>query len=205
VKQGGAEWLQERCGKATASRFSDVMAKVKVGEAATRRRYRMQLVTERLTGIPVEGYKNAAMVWGNEQEPFARIAFEATQGVIIKQSGFVAHQSIQNCGASPDGLIEEDGLLELKCPESTTHIEWMEGGKAPSEHIAQMQGQMAVTGRKYVQFASYDPRFPPSLQLFVVRVDRDPAYIEKLEKEVTAFLSEVDAMCERLLKRGVAK
>jgi len=196
------EWMKERAGHATASRFSDVMAKIKTGEAMTRIKYRIQLATERLTGNPVQGYQNAAMQWGIQTEPEARMAFEAERGVVVDEVGFIKHPTIPNCGASPDGCIGDNGLLELKCPESTTHLTWMEAGAVPSEYVSQIQGQMAVTGRKYVEFASYDPRFPSGLQLFIVRVERDDTYIKALEAEVVAFLAGVDAMVARLLKRA---
>ena len=199
--QGTEEWAKERAGCATASRFSDVMAKIKVGEATTRIKYRIQLVTERLTGVPVEGYTKAIMLRGIETEPEARMAYEAERGVIVEEVGFVKHPTIPNCGASPDGLVGDEGMAEIKCPESTTHLTWMEAGRLPPEHIAQIQGQMAVCGRQWVDFVSYDPRFPPGLQLFVVRVNRDEAYIKDLETEVRVFLAGVDAMIERLLKR----
>lgn len=195
-------WLQERCGCATASRFADVMAKIKTGEAATRRKYRIQIVTERLTGRPTPGYQNAAMMWGVQTEPEARMAYEAERGVIVHETGFIKHPVIVFCGASPDGIIGDDGMLELKCPESTTHLEWMESGKVPPEHVPQIQGQMACTGRKWVDFASYDPRFPEGLQLFIVRVPRDDAYIKELEAGVMGFLSEVDAMIFKLMGKA---
>lgn len=199
--QGTEAWLAERAGHATASRFSDVLARIKSGEAEGRRRYRIQLVTERLTGNVAQGYQNAAMVWGTQTEPEARMAYEAFSGVIVQETGFIKHPGVEWCGASPDGLIGDDGMLELKCPESTTHLEWMEAGKAPTRHIAQIQGQMWVTGRKWVDFASYDPRFPEGLQLFVVRVKRDDDYLAALEAEVLDFLAVVDEMVTRLLKR----
>jgi len=200
--QGTPEWRAERCGCATASCFDAVMAKIKAGEAATRAKYRVQLVTERLTGNPVDGYQNAAMLRGIELEPEARMAYEAARGVVVEEVGFVKHPTIANCGASPDGLVGEDGVLELKCPDSTTHLAYLEAGTVPSDYLAQMQGQMACTGRAWCDFVSYDPRFPPNLQLFVVRVPRDDAYIKALEAEIRAFLAGVDAIVERLLKRA---
>jgi putative phage-type endonuclease len=196
------DWLKERCGCATASRFADIMARIKAGEAATRRKYRIQVVTERLTGRPTPSYQNAAMMWGVQTEPEARMAYEAERGVIVHETGFIKHPTIEWCGASPDGIIADDGMLELKCPESTTHLEWMESGKAPPEHMPQIQGQMAVTGRQWVDFASYDPRFPEGLQLFIVRVPRDDAYIKELEAGVSAFLAEVDAVVSKLMGRA---
>jgi len=199
--QGTPEWRLERAGKATASCFDKVMAKIKVGEATSRIKYRLQLATERLTGNPVDGYQNAVMLRGIETQPEATMAYEALRGVLVEEVGFVSHPSIQGCGASPDGLVGDEGMVEIKCPESTTHLTSMEAGGLPSEHVAQVQGQMAVCGRKWVDFVSYDPRFPSGLQLFVVRVPRDDAYIAELEKEIRVFLAGVDAMVERLLKR----
>lgn len=201
AQQGTEEWKAARVGKATASRFDDVMAKIKTGEAKGRIKYRIQLVAERLTGNPVEGYQNAAMQWGIATEPQARMAYEAARGVVVDEVGLLDHSKIKMCGASPDGLVGDDGMVEIKCPESTTHLIWLEGGDVPSEHVAQIQGQMAVTGRRWVDFVSFDPRFPEGLQLFIVRVPRDEAYIKDLESEVRQFLAGVDAMVERLLKR----
>jgi len=202
AEQGTPEWRQERAGKATASCFSDIQAKIKTGEASTRIKYRIQLVTERLTGNPVEGFTNAAMQWGIEREPEARMAYEARQGVFAEKVGFMPHPTIDRCGASPDSMVGDDGMVEIKCPLSTTHLTWMEAGVVPSEHIAQIQGQMAVAGRRWVDFVSYDPRFPEGLQLFIVRVLRDEAYIANLENEIRIFLAGVDQMVERLLKRA---
>lgn len=195
------EWLAERCGHATASKFADVLARIKTGEAATRRKYRIQVVTERLTRNPVQGYQNAAMLWGIQTEPEARMAYEASTGVIVDETGFVKHQKVAWCGASPDGLVSDEGMVEIKCPESTTHLEWMTAGGVPSEHVPQIQGQMWVCGRKWVDFVSYDPRFPEHLQLFVVRVPRDDAYIETLSVEVSRFLKEVSDMYDKLMER----
>lgn len=202
--QGSDEWKKERAGCATASCFDKVMSKGKSAgaEAVGRAKYRIQIVTERLTGIPVDGYTNAIMQRGIDVEPEARMAYEALRGVVVEEVGFIRHPKIENCGCSPDGLIGEDGMVQIKCPESTTHLTWMEAGKVPAEHVAQMQGEMAVTGRSYSDFVSYDPRFPPALQLFVVRVPRDDAYIATLEAEVRVFLAGVDATCERLLRRS---
>lgn len=192
-------WLAERAGHATASRFSDVLAKIKTGEAATRRKYRIQLLTERLTGNPVQGYVNAAMQWGTMTEPEARAAYEAHSGALVAEVGFIKHPRIQWCGASPDGLVDDDGMVEIKCPESTTHLEWLDAGTTPSEHVPQIQGQMWVTGRKWVDFVSYDPRFPAHLQLLVVRVPRDEIYITKLEAELVLFLREVQTAYNALM------
>lgn len=199
--QGSEAWRKERAGHCTASRFKDVLAKIKTGEAAARRNYRVQLVTERLTGIPSEGYKSAAMQFGLDTEPLARLAYEARTGEIVIETGFLPHGAIDWCGASPDGLIG-DGGVELKCPESHTHLEWLLDGICPLEHVAQVQGQMSVTGRPWWDFVSYDPRFPKNLQLLIVRVSRDDAYIAELERQVQIFLREVDQLHDRLLNGG---
>ena len=200
--QGSPEWRQERCGYATASCFDKVLAKVKVGEAMGRIKYRLQLVTERLTGNPVDGYQSAVMLRGIEIQPEAQMAYEALRGVIVEEVGFGQHHTIPMCGASPDGLVGEDGMIEVKCPDSTTHLAALEAGVVPPEHFAQMQGQMAVFGRAWNDFVSYDPRFPPNLQLFVVRLERNDSYITFLEAEIKTFLATVDAMEQRLKGRA---
>jgi putative phage-type endonuclease len=199
--QGTAEWLAERAGHCTASRASDVLAKIKVGEAATRRAYRIQLCTERLTGIPVQGYQNAAMLWGTATEPEARDAYEAMTGALVEQVGFIRHPELAWVGASPDGCLDDDGLLEIKCPESTTHLEWMLEERLPPKHMPQVQFQLWVTGRQWVDFVSYDPRFPEHLRLFTVRQERDERYIENLAAEVRGFQADVESMYERLNDR----
>lgn len=201
--QGSEAWALARAGHCTASRFADVLAKIKTGEAASRRNYRLQLVTERLTCQPVEGYKNAAMEWGNEQEAAARDAYEARTGVLVDQAGFLTHPNVEWCGASPDGLIGSDGAIEIKCPfVSTVHVETLLAGGAPSEHTAQIQGLLWVTGRAWCDFVSFDPRMPEGLQLFVARVLRDEAYITALAAEVNRFLAEVGELTEQLTKRA---
>ena len=199
MEQGSIEWHQARLGKVTASRISDVMAKLKSGgEAATRSSYRLQLVTERLTGKPTEMFKNAAMQWGSDTEPFARSTYEAMTGILVVLEGFVDHPTIKNAGASPDGLVGRDGLIEIKCPESKTHVEYLCSGSPPSEYVRQMQFQMACTGRDWCDFMSYDPRLPESLQTLIVRVERDDKAIATIESEVVAFLETVDELETKL-------
>jgi hypothetical protein len=179
-----------RAGLATASRFKDIMSKVKSGESAGRRNYKMQLVTERLTGLPCETYQNAAMIYGTETEPLARTAYESKTGVIVEEQGFIAHFAL-DCGVSPDGIISDDGGLEIKAPfSSTIHVETILNGM-PSEHKAQIYGALWITGRKWWDFVSFDPRLPENLQLYIQRIERDEAYIENLETEVLKFLEEV--------------
>jgi putative phage-type endonuclease len=198
-EQQSEEWFQERLGHATASRASDILAKIKTGEAAVRRKYRIQLCTERLTKKQVPSFQNAAMLWGTEQEPYARMAYAAKTGADVEQVGFIKHQKMAWCGASPDGLIGVDGMVEIKCPESTTHLEWMEQGRVPPEHVGQIQYQLWVTGRSWNDFVSFDPRFPEHLQLLVVRAPRDEKFIADLAAEVGAFLLEVDALYTKLM------
>ena len=204
IEQGSVEWHLQRLGKVTASRVADVLSKGKSGESASRKNYRTELVVQRLTGVPGESFTNAAMEWGTQTEPLARIAYEAEMGVFVDQVAFVQHPTIANFGFSPDGLIGDVGLLEIKCGNTSTHIDWMLSEKAPSKYIPQMQCQMACTGRKWVDFCSFDPRIDNDLQVFIVRVERDDEYIENMEKEVKIFLDEVDEMYNKLLaKKGV--
>ena len=200
IEQGTPEWHQLRLGKVTASRVSDVMAKIKTGESASRKNYRAELVVQRLTGMPSESFTNAAMEWGTATEPMARIAYEITKEVLVEQVGFIEHPTIAMFGCSPDGLAH-DGMIEIKCPNSATHIEYLTDNKAPAKYINQMQCQMAVTGRKWCDFVSFDPRLPEDLQLFVVRVPRDDKYIGTMEVEVVEFLTEVEGMVNQLKER----
>ena len=197
LAQGSAGWLAQRAGHCTASRFKDVLAKLKNGgEAAERKKYRLQLVTERLTGQPCPSFENDAMRWGKETEPFARAAYETARGLMVDETGFVLHQDFTWVGGSPDGLVGDDGLIEIKCPfNSVVHVETMLGGM-PSEHRAQVQGLLWIAGRDWADFISFDPRMPPKLQLYVERVKREPTYIELLEQETTKFLEEVNKQYE---------
>jgi putative phage-type endonuclease len=201
IEQGSAEWLAIRLGKVTASRITDVLAKGKSGEAATREDYRTELLVQRLTNEPGESFTNAAMEWGVLQEPMARISYEAQANVFVEQVAFVDHPTIEWFGCSPDGLVGETGLVEIKCPNSKTHIKYLLGGKPPAKYVPQMQCQMAVTGREWCDFVSYDPRLPEDLQLFVVRLERDVSYIMAMEEEVDKFLKEVSGMYSKLKER----
>lgn len=200
--QGSPEWLVERAGCATASRYKDILAKVKSGEAAGRRNYRMALVTERLTGVPLETFTNAAMQHGTDHEPFAREAYEIQTGEDVQQVGFIKHPTLQWVGGSPDGCVGDDGLIECKCPYvSTVHVETLQNGM-PAEHMAQVQGLLWITGRQWVDFVSFDPRMPEHLRLHVQRIKRDEEYIGTLEIEVRAFLKEVDHLHAKLMARA---
>ena len=198
MEQRSPEWYAVRLGKVTGSQVSAVLAK---RDSATRANYLSELVVERLTGQQAEFFMNDAMQHGIDTEPQARMAYEAHKGVLVDEIGFVNHAVISNFGCSPDGLVGLDGLIEIKCPNSKTHIDTVLSKKAPTKYIPQMMAQMACTGRKWCDFVSFDQRLPEDLQLFVVRVDRDDQYIANLEKEVSAFLAEVD---ETLIKlKGV--
>jgi putative phage-type endonuclease len=200
MEQRTEEWFAARLGKVTASRVADVLAKIKSGESASRKNYKMELVVQRLTGKVGESFTNAAMEWGTEQEPFARMAYEAHTGTFVKEEGFVDHPTIEGFGCSPDGIVGE-GLIEIKCPNTANHIETVLENKAPSKYIPQMQCQMACTGAKWCDFVSFDPRVPEDLQLFVVRVERDQEYIDSMEVEVKQFLSEVLDLFNQLKAR----
>ncbi len=200
IEQGSNEWHLLRLGKVTASRIADVLSKGKSGESASRRNYRTELVVQRLTGLPGESFSNAAMEWGTNTEPKARTAYEVEKQQFVEQVAFIDHPSIEWFGCSPDGLVA-DGLIEIKCPNSTTHVDYLADNKPPAKYIPQMQCQMAVTGRQWCDFVSFDPRLPDDLQLFVVRIERDQEYIEAMEAEVKKFLSEVDEMFTKLKER----
>ena len=197
ITQGTPEWFAARLGKATASRFSDVLAKLKSGgESASRKNYRGRLVVERLTGKPLESFSNAAMQKGTEREPIARLAYEAETGNLVTEVGFFQHPTME-AGASPDGLVDASGMLEIKCPQLATHLEYLALPAEPSEYTAQIQGQMWICGRDWCDFVSFNPDFPEHLQLIVRRIQRDEAYIAKLAAEVAIFLDEVEFETKR--------
>lgn len=201
IEQRSPEWFAARAGRVTASRIADVMAKTAKGWGATRTAYHDQLVTERLTGICEQGYNNAAMQWGTEQEPNARDCYAFAAGVSVAEEGFVPHPTIAMAGASPDGLVGDEGMVEIKCPNSGTHVVTLRGGPIPDKYMKQMQFQMACTGRRWCDFASYDPRLPVEMQLHVQRVERDDAMIAEIEAAVIAFLAEVEATVDDLNTR----
>lgn len=191
IVQGSDEWKALRIGKVTASRVSDVVAKTKTGPAASRKNYGAQLIAERLTGVVVDGFQSKEMQHGVETEPQARAAYAFYVDADVEQVDFVPHPAIPMSGASPDGLVGEDGLVEFKCPNTATHIETLLGGTIPGEYITQMQWQMACTGRQWCDFVSFDPRMPGNMQIFIQRVARDDKRIAELEASVSEFLAEV--------------
>ncbi len=199
--QGSQEWLQLRAGRVTASRVADVVARTKSGYGASRANYMAELIAERLTGIPAPSFTNAAMQHGVEQEPHARRAYAELMGVEVVEVPFVEHPEIPMFGCSPDGLVGDDGLVEIKAPNTATHLDTLLSETVPSKYVIQMQVQMACTGRAWCDFASFDPRLPANMALFVRRIERDVSLILELESEVAAFLAEIDAKVAALTER----
>ena len=195
AEQRSDEWFKARLGKATGSRFGDIIAKTRSGYAASRKNYRAELVSEILTGRPTETFTSAAMQWGVDNEPVARLQYELSTGNEVEETGFWLHDTLQ-AGASPDGFIGSDGLIEIKCPNTATHLDTLVLKKVPKQYIAQIQGQMWITGRKWCDFVSYDPRLPENAQLFITRVERDELFIKELEEEITDFTQEVRDLVE---------
>jgi len=198
MEQRTEEWFAARLGKVTASKVADVIAKTKTGYSASRENYMAQLICERMTGQKAESFTNSAMEWGTETEPLARAAYEAHANVLVNEVGIIDHPFLPMCAASPDGLISDDGMLEIKCPNTSTHFDTLLKAAVPSKYIPQMQWQMACANRLWVDFVSYDPRAPEGLQLFVKRVERDDAMIKELEAEVHKFLEEMETRIEKL-------
>ena len=198
IQQGTEEWFSARLGKVTASRVADVIAKTKSGYSASRDNYMAQLICERLTGQKGESFTNAAMQWGSETEPLARSAYEAYADLMVEEVGFVPHPKIKMAGASPDGLVGLFGMLEIKAPQTNTHIETLLSQSVPTKYITQMQWQMRCCERQWCDFVSFDPRLPQELQLFVKRVEFDASYVAMLEEEVNLFLKELDEKVNKL-------
>ncbi|GJE13656.1 lambda exonuclease family protein [Methylobacterium longum] len=198
--QGSPEWLDARCGKVTASRVADVLAVKRDGKpTAERERYLMELVGERLTGLATSHYLTGPMLEGSEREPQAADAYAFLYGADIEKVGFVEHPSIAMAGASPDRLVGDLGLVEIKCPTLRTHLDTLLTGEIPDQYLPQMRWQMACTGRAWCDFATWHPGVPPHLRLWVKRLHRDDAQIAKDEAAVSTFLSEVDARVAKLL------
>jgi putative phage-type endonuclease len=202
VEQGSAEWLLMRVGCVTGSRMADVMAKLKRkdGEAQCRQDYKSEIICETLTGLSSPHYVSKDMEWGIENEIFARSVYEVEVGT-VEPVGFALHPKIKRFGASPDGLVGTDGLVEFKCPNTSTHIEYILRGVVPAEYHWQMLAEMACAERQWCDFVSYDPRLPKKLQLFVRRFARDEQRIAEMEVEVVKFLAEVDEQIDQLMKK----
>ena len=199
MEQRTDDWFAARLGKVTASRVADVIAKTKTGYGAGRANYMADLVVERLTGQKASSFSNAAMEWGTQTEPQAKAAYAAKTGILVEDVGFIDHPTVAMSGASPDGFAE-DGLIEVKCPNTATHLEYVLAELPPLKYFTQMQWQMACTNRPWCDFVSFDPRLPGRLQLLVVRVLRDDDYIKMLEQEVNTFLQELDDKLNKLEK-----
>lgn len=198
IDQGSPEWKALRLGKLTASRMVDVLATTKTGMSASRKNYLAQLVAERLTGEIGECFTSGPIAWGIDNEPLARAEYEILKDTFVEQVPFVDHPSIAMCGASPDGLAGDDGLIEIKAPNTSTHIDYLLSKKPPAKYIPQMALQLACTGRKWCDFVSYDPRMPEKHRLFVVRYTPDADYLQKIENEAMLFLNEVEATIKQL-------
>lgn len=199
VEQGTPEWKAARMGHVTASGIANVMAKGKdKSEAITRFKYKVQIVAERMTGVSAESYSNAAMEWGVEQEGFAVIAYESQRNVLVDKTGFWLHPEIKWLGVSPDRLVDEDGIIEVKCPNTTTHLGYLFENRIPPDYYKQIQCQLWVTGRDWCDFVSFDPRLPKRNQLLIVRTVRDEKMIEEMQAETEKFLGEVESLINKL-------
>jgi len=199
--QGTPEWRAARLGKVTASRIADLTAKTKTGPSASRANYMAELALERLTGEPMEKFQSAAMLNGSLREPEARERYELQTGCMVYETGFWLHPTISDAGASPDGLIDEDGGLEIKCPEPKAHMETLLSGTVSDPYFKQCQWNMACTGRAWWHYTSFNPAFPEKMRLCIIPLKRDLRLIEDLEGQVRAFLAELADKVEELRKR----
>jgi len=200
--QGSPEWIKARVGSLGASRVHDAIARTKSGWGASRANLMAELVAERLTGIPAEAYVNAAMAWGTATEPEARDIYALVNGVEVREVGLVPHPKLLGTHASPDGLVGDDGLVEIKCPGTATHLDFLLGGGIPAKYLTQMRWQMACTGRQWCDFVSFDPRLPENAWLQIVRVHRQPKEIGALEVDVAEFLAELETLVEKVRAHG---
>ena len=198
-EQRTPEWFAERLGKITASRIADVVGKTKSGSyGAARKNYMAELLCQRLTGQQEEKFTSAAMQHGTDTEPAARAMYMLETGTDVTETGFIPHPVIAMSGASPDGLVGEDGLIEIKCPNTATHLEFLQSRKPKHEYLLQMQWQMACTGRQWCDFVSYDDRLPEKLAYRCIRIPRDDKLIAELEEEAVKFLTELDKTVRQL-------
>ena len=199
LEQRSAEWFKIRCGKVTASRVSDVIAKTKSGWGASRANYMAQLIAEQLTGEVADSYSNSAMQWGTDHEDEARMAYEFYENAKVQEIGFVQHNDLES-GASPDGLVEDDGLTEIKCPNTATHIQTLLDQKIPKKYETQMLWQLECTNRGWCDFVSFDPRMPEDLKLFVKRFERDDKRLDEIRTMVADFIGELEDKLTALKK-----
>lgn len=201
--QESQDWMLARCGMFTASRVSDLMARTKSGPSASRGNLIAQLVAERMTAGPVETYRNAAMDRGIELEAEARDAYSFATGNVVEETGFVVYGGLPHTGASPDGLVGEDGLVEIKCPAAQgKHLAALLRGDHAAEYRWQLQHQLLVTGRQWVDIASYDPRWPDDMQLAIKRVERDEDAIQQLRDAIIEAEAEVESYIHALQQRA---
>lgn len=200
MEQRTDDWFAARCGRITASRLADVMAKTKSGYSASRKNYMMELICQRLTGKVEQGFTSGPMIRGNELEPVAREMYVLNQfDAEVKEVGFIPHPAIDGFGASPDGLVNDDGLIEIKCPNTATHLETMRTGKPKREYLLQMHAQMMCTGRKWCDFVSYDDRLPQDLAYFETRIHQDDELVKEIEIEIASFLSDMEQEISTIL------
>lgn len=202
TEQGSEEWFLSRLGKVTASRVADVMAKTKSGPAAARKNYMMELLCQRLTGAREEGFTSAAMQRGTDLEPMARGRYEVENDVLVMESGLVDHPTIPNFAASPDGLVDDDGLIEIKCPNTAQHVEFLRTGKIDTRYQSQMTAQMLCTGRKWCDFVSFDDRLPPALQYAFARFELNEKFGDEMLTAVSVFLTELDNLVIELQEQA---
>lgn len=199
MEQRSPEWFAARCGKVTASRLYDVMARTKSGYAASRQNYMAELICQRLTGKPEEEFTNAAMMRGTELEPVAREMYALNEfDAVISEVGLIDHPTIAGFAASPDGLVNDDGLIEIKCPNTWTHLQTLKTGVPKRQYLLQMHAQMMCTGRKWCDFVSFDDRLPPELAYFKTRINFDEVLAEEIEQEVVKFLTELETEIQNI-------
>ena len=203
VEQRSDEWFAARCGSLGASQIEAAIARKKGGGAsASRWNLKRKLVAERLSGVQEDGFKNAAMQWGIDHEDEARMAYSVHTGVLVKDTGLWTHPTLKGTHASPDGILEDGNLLEIKCPNTNTHLDYILKGQIDRRYLLQMQWQMECVDAHYCDFVSYDPRVPPKLQLWTQRIERDETWLKEIFDEVARFLDEVDAEVKELLERA---
>ncbi|ECY2620831.1 YqaJ viral recombinase family protein [Salmonella enterica] len=205
MPQRSPEWFAARCGKVTSSRLYDVMARTKSGYAASRQNYMAELICQRLTGKPEEGFTNAAMMRGTELEPVAREMYALNEfDAVISEVGLIDHPTIAGFAASPDGLVNDDGLIEIKCPNTWTHLQTLKTGVPKRQYLLQMHAQMMCTGRKWCDFVSFDDRLPPELAYFKTRINFDEVLAEEIEQEVVKFLTELETEIQNITHQDSA-
>ena len=194
IEQGSDEWIALRFGWITASKFKDVLAG---GQGKTRKSYMYNIASEILTGERAESFSNEYMEWGTQTEPQARAMYELRTGNKVEQVSFIKHGTLKS-GCSPDGLIGDDGMIEIKCPKTSTQIETFISGKMPSGHNAQVQGQLWVSGRAWCDFVSFDPRINGAASYMCIRVERNEEYIKNLETSVSVFEKDLNELLIKL-------